>query len=146
MAINGHYLTSAFGHAHLNLSTLLAAADTSAPPPLHLTVLSNSSETVRLSPSATGGLGFHIRGSSPVVIHGVDKGMCASPERERANGGGEGEGERMKWYLLIVVPIITCNMSLHSSGFEWTTLHVVFCMGENGIALILMLVYPTCCH
>lgn len=75
VAINGHYLTSTFGHVHLNLSTLLTSVDLSAPPPLHLTVLSNTSETVRLCPTPTGGLGFHIRGSSPVVINGVDKGL-----------------------------------------------------------------------
>jgi hypothetical protein len=78
VAINGHYLTSTFGHAYLNLATLLTSVDLSAPPPLHLTVLSNTSETVRLCPTPTGGLGFHIRGSSPVVINGVDKGSAAA--------------------------------------------------------------------
>ena len=75
VAINGHYLTSKFGHAHLNLVTLLTSVDPSTPPPpLHLTVLSSTSETVKLCPIPSGGLGFHIRGSSPVVINGVDKG------------------------------------------------------------------------
>ena len=73
LAVNGHYLTSSSGSAHLDLLSLLGSSDHSAPPPLHLIVLRNSSEYVKLCRLATG-LGFHIRGNSPVVIHGVDRG------------------------------------------------------------------------
>lgn len=68
VSVNGHYLTSSFGYSHL-----LSPSDHLAPPPLHLTVLCERSKCVKLRPLPTG-LGFHIRGHSPVVIHGVDKG------------------------------------------------------------------------
>ena len=42
-------------------------------PPLYLTVVKTSSVFCTLIPS-TSGLGFHIRGSSPVVIHSIDRG------------------------------------------------------------------------
>ena len=73
MAVNGYYLTASFSHAHLNFLSLLSPADRKAPPPLHLTVLRRTSEYIKLRPMKTG-LGFHIKGSSPVIIHGVDKG------------------------------------------------------------------------
>ena len=44
------------------------------PPPLHVVLSKNSSEYHTLV-SAAGGLGFHIRGSSPVIIDNIDKGM-----------------------------------------------------------------------
>lgn len=75
VAINGYYLTSVFGRTHLNLQGLVSSTDVKDPPPLHITVLLNNSDFVKLCPAANGGLGFHIRGSSPVIIHGIDKGV-----------------------------------------------------------------------
>ena len=75
IAVNGYYLTSAFGRTHFDLVTLTSPSiGQTAPPLLHLTVLRNSSEYVKLRPLSTG-LGFHIMGCSPVIIHGVDKGI-----------------------------------------------------------------------
>lgn len=74
VCVNGYYLTSSFGHSHL---VFLTPSDHLAPPPLHLTVLCESSKYVKLRPLPTG-LGFHIRGHSPVVIHGIDKGSNAA--------------------------------------------------------------------
>ena len=45
-----------------------------SPLPLHLSVIKSSSQLCTLVPSS-GGLGFHIKGSSPVIIHEVDKGI-----------------------------------------------------------------------
>ena len=86
VAVNGAYLTSSFGHTHLDFLSLRASSDLSDPPPLHLTVLRNSSEYVKLRPSPTG-LGFHIRGSAPVIIQGVDKGITVITTRVGVDKG-----------------------------------------------------------
>lgn len=73
VCINGQYMTSRFCHTHPSFLALLNPMEGKAPPPLHLTVLRMSSEYVKLCPLSSG-LGFHIKGSAPVIIHGVDKG------------------------------------------------------------------------
>lgn len=69
-AVNGSYVDENYPHSEL--MRLLAPSD-DTPPPLTLTVHKNSSEYCTLV-SAGSGLGFHIKGSSPVIIHEVDKG------------------------------------------------------------------------
>ena len=70
LAINGVYITM---QNQSDLLSQLTPTD-SYPPPLTLLISRpGSSEYATLVPSARG-LGFHIKGNSPVIIHGVDKG------------------------------------------------------------------------
>ena len=69
LAINGRPVTSQDPTEHFG--ALKVKGD--APPPLYLTVVRKSSEFAVLNPKG-GSLGFNVKGSSPVVISGTDKG------------------------------------------------------------------------
>ena len=73
VAINGQFLDNTSPQPEL--LALMRAPARGNTPPVHLTILKKSSEYCTLVPTS-GGLGFHIKGSSPVVIHGVEKGRC----------------------------------------------------------------------
>ena len=70
VAVNGHFLEQ-----HCPKPELLALLHPTGknPPPLYLTVVKSSSQYCTLVPTRAG-LGFHIKGSSPTIISGVDTG------------------------------------------------------------------------
>lgn len=74
VAINGHF-TEPHGPKPEVLALLQPPGK--RPPPLHLTVAKNSSQYCTLVPTQAG-LGFNIKGNSPVIISGVDKGKLYS--------------------------------------------------------------------
>lgn len=70
LAVNGMYTTAL---SHVDLLSQLSSKHR-CPPPLTLLISRpGTSEYATLTPLA-GGLGFHIKGNSPVIIHGIDKG------------------------------------------------------------------------
>lgn len=74
VAVNGHFLEQ-----HCPKPELLALLHPTGknPPPLYLTVVKSSSQYCTLVPTRAG-LGFHIKGSSPTIISGVDTGSAAA--------------------------------------------------------------------
>ena len=79
IAINGQYLYTSSLQSHLLALLTPPGQD---PPPLRLTVKREGSEYVALEPTSAG-LGFNLKGSLPVIIHRIDKGMfflaCGQP-------------------------------------------------------------------
>ena len=73
VAVNGHFIWQGSPSSEL-LEALSPPQDNlQVAPPIHLTVVKNSSVFCTLVPSAAG-LGFNIKGSAPVVIHSIDRG------------------------------------------------------------------------
>lgn len=115
-SINGRYITPA------NVSECLAdlmTPDDPATPPLHLLVEKKPSHTCTLVPTKTG-LGFHIKGSSPVVISDIDKDSAAS--RAGLTIGscvlkvGEKEVVRMKHDEIVTAVMKTLEETVKTEG------------------------------
>ncbi len=70
LAINGKFISV---NSPLQYLGELEPSETKNPPPLYLTIQKLASQHVTLVPSKKG-LGFHVKGSTPVVISNVDIG------------------------------------------------------------------------
>ncbi len=75
LAVNGMY-TSMLSQG--SLLSLLSPSDKQPPPLILLISRPGSSEYATLTPTDKG-LGFHIKGNSPVIIHAIDKGTINDP-------------------------------------------------------------------
>ena len=69
LAINGQPITSQNPTEHFGALKVVGEA----PPPLYLTIVRRNSEFVVLSPQR-GSIGLNVKGSSPVIVSGTDKG------------------------------------------------------------------------